>query len=95
VESGKSTEVATPGSVGTTTGANGDTFFKNGRYVAEEYVLLNVSAGLRKDTWMAEFYVNNVADEDAEMNISTFDYLPTVSPNRPRTWGVRVAYDFE
>lgn len=86
---------ATPGSFGLTTDADGTTFFRNGRYVAESYVLFNLSAGVRKDSWLAELYVNNVADEEAVSNISTFDYIPTVTPIRPRTIGFRVSYDFE
>lgn len=92
-----STAVATasPGSFGLTTDADGATFFKNGRYVAESYVTFNLSAGVRKDSWLAELYVNNVSDENAVSNISTFDYIPTVTPIRPRTVGFRVSYDFE
>lgn len=73
----------------------GDTVFRNGRYVQESYALVGLSAGIRKDNWMAEVYVDNVADEDAITHISTFDYTPTVSVARPRTIGLRLAYDFE
>jgi len=88
-----STQVATevPGSTGLT--ADGQ-FFQNGRYVQESYSIVNVATGIRKDNWGAEFYINNLFDEDGIININTFDYTPRVSVTRPRTIGVRFNWNF-
>ncbi|MEZ5597986.1 MAG: TonB-dependent receptor [Pseudomonadales bacterium] len=75
--------------------ANGDTRFRAGRYEQEEYVLVNVAAGLERDGWNAELFVNNLFDENAQLNINATDYTPSVTTNRPRTVGVRVGYRFE
>ncbi len=69
--------------------------FASGRYVQEAYTLVNFSAGVQKDAWGAEFFVNNVTDENATIYINTQDYTPRVTTNRPRTVGVRFSYDFE
>ena len=55
---------------------------------------LNLSAGVDKDNWGIEFYVNNLFDEDGVINISTFDYVPRVSVTRPRTVGLRFKWDY-
>ncbi len=88
-----STEVATatPGSFGLTPDGQ---FFQNGRFVQEGYSTFNFSAGVRKDTWGAEFYVNNLFDEVGVININTADYTPRVSVIRPRTVGIRFNYSF-
>ena len=72
----------------------GETFFQAGRYIQEGYTLLNVSAGVIKDNWTAELFIDNVGDEDGIVNINTFEGMPKVSVTRPRTIGVRLSYDF-
>ena len=67
---------------------------KNGRYVQDDYVLLDLAVGLRSDTWGAELFVDNVTNERAEMHIDTLQYVPKVVTNRPRTFGVRLSYDY-
>ena len=74
--------------------STGQTFL-NGRYVQESYSLLNLAVGVQKDSWSAELYINNVADENAQIFITTQDYHPKVTTNRPRTIGLRFSYDFE
>lgn len=71
-----------------------DFIFSNGRYVQESYAIFGLSAGIQRDNWSAELYVDNVFDENAAVHISTFDYIPSVSTNRPRTFGMRFSYDF-
>lgn len=87
------TRVATalPGTTGLN--ASGD-FFQNGRYIQESYTLVNVSAGVNKDNWGVELFVNNLFDEDGVVNINTFDYTPRVSVTRPRTAGLRFRWDY-
>ncbi|MFW6092858.1 MAG: TonB-dependent receptor [Pseudomonadota bacterium] len=67
--------------------------FENARYVQEDYTLLNVAVGVRKDEWRAELFVDNLTDKRAEMNIDTLSFTPKVVTNRPRTIGFRVSYD--
>lgn len=84
---------AIPGSFGTVNTAGGE-FFGAGRYVQESYTLFNMSAGVKKDNWGAELFVNNVFDEDGIVNINTFDGTPKVSVTRPRTVGIRFHWDY-
>ncbi|MFK8030193.1 MAG: TonB-dependent receptor [Gammaproteobacteria bacterium] len=90
------TRVATevPGSQGLIT-VGGEQFFRNGRYVQEAYTLFNLSAGIKKDNWGAEVFIDNVGDQRGAVHISTFDYVPTVTTSRPRTMGLRFSYDFQ
>ena len=69
-------------------------FCKNGRYVQDDYVLLDLAVGMRSDTWGAELFINNVTNERAELHVDTLQYLPKVVTNRPRTFGVRFSYDY-
>ncbi len=75
-------------------GAPGNTDFAGGRYVQEAYTLLNLAVGVTHANWQAELFVDNVADENAELYIDTDSNTAKVSPNRPRTMGVRFSYDF-
>jgi len=74
--------------------ANGDTRFKAARYVQEDYTILNAAVGLQKENWGVELFVNNLTDERAQLNVNAADYTPSVTTNRPRTFGVRVSYDY-
>ena len=67
---------------------------RNGRYIQDDYVLLDLAAGVQGDTWGAELFVDNVTDERAELHIDTLQYVPKVVTNRPRSFGVRFSYDY-
>ena len=84
---------AIPGSFGVVQTADGP-FFQNGRYVQDSYSLVNVSAGIDKDNWGVELFINNLLDEDGIVNINTFDYVPRVSVTRPRTVGLRFRWNY-
>jgi outer membrane receptor protein involved in Fe transport len=73
--------------------ADGNTF-QGGRYVQESYTITNVSFGVTNDEWKAEFYIDNLFDENAVLYIDTQQFTPKVVSNRPRTLGVRLSYDF-
>jgi outer membrane receptor protein involved in Fe transport len=85
--------VTNPGFLGVD--GNGDTRFKNARYVQDGYTLVNLSFGLHKDAWGAELFINNVTDERVMINVNSADYTPSVTTNRPRTIGLRFSHDFE
>ena len=69
-------------------------FCKNGRYVQDDYILLDMAVGLESENWSAELFVNNVTDERAELMVDTLQYVPKVVTNRPRSFGVRFSYDY-
>ena len=68
--------------------------FAGGRYVAESYVLANVSVGITKDDWKVELYIDNLTDEHAQLYIDEQQFTPKVVTNRPRTVGIRFSYDY-
>ena len=92
--SGQVSGLSTP-PVSGTIDSGGETFFQAGRYIQEAYTLLNLSAGVAKNDWRAEIFIDNLADEDGTVNINTFEGIPKVSVTRPRTIGFRLSLDFE
>ena len=75
--------------------SNGDTRFKAARYEQKDYALVDVSAGVRRDGWTAELFINNLFNEQAQLNVNAADYTPSVNTNRPRTLGLRFGYRFQ
>jgi len=73
--------------------SNGATF-QGGRYIQESYAIANVSVGITKNDWKAEFYIDNLTDESAVLYIDTQQFTPKVVTSRPRTLGLRLSYDF-
>ncbi len=71
---------------------NGEAFAA-GRYVQDSYFLINFAVGIGKDDWNVELYIDNLADENAILNIDTQQFTPKVVTNRPRTIGLRFSYD--
>ncbi len=67
---------------------------KNGRYVQDDYFLLDMAVGIEQANWGAELFVNNVTNERAELHVDTLQFVPKVVTNRPRTFGVRFSYDY-
>ena len=65
-----------------------------GRFVQGDYAIANVAFGVIKDTWSAELFIDNVADENAAMYVDTQNFTPKVVTNRPRSVGLRFSYDF-
>lgn len=77
----------------------GGTFFSGGqqwdnaRYAQRAYGLFDFSVGVRKESWRAEVFVDNVFDKRADVHIDTLEFTPRVVTNRPRTFGLRLSYD--
>ncbi|NIP74924.1 MAG: TonB-dependent receptor [Xanthomonadales bacterium] len=59
------------------------------RFKQDSYTIANFRAGVKKDSWGVDFFVNNLTDEVAEFYVQPRNYEPTVVTNRPRTYGVR------
>ena len=66
----------------------------NGRYVQDDYVLLDLAVGMESEQWSAEFFIDNVTDKRAQLHVDTLQYVPKVVTNRPRTFGLRFSYDY-
>ena len=59
------------------------------------YTVWDLSAGISKDDWRAEIFIENATDERANLHFNSQDDVPRITTNRPRTIGLRVSYDFE
>jgi outer membrane receptor protein involved in Fe transport len=68
--------------------------------VAEErrrqagYGILDARAGVSRENWTAEVFVENFTDKRAELFINTQDDIPRITTNRPLTAGIRLSYRF-
>ena len=60
----------------------------------DSWVMGNVTAGISTDTWLAELYVDNITDEQAELARDYINDRPRVVLAQPRTVGLRLSYDF-
>ena len=60
----------------------------------DSWLLMGVNFGLTSQDWMAEVYVENLADKQAELARNFFFDVERVTYARPRTLGLRVIYDF-
>lgn len=60
----------------------------------DDWFTLATAAGITTDKWSAEFYIDNLTDERAELaNNFVFD-RERVNINRPRTYGLRLSYRY-
>jgi outer membrane receptor protein involved in Fe transport len=64
------------------------------RFKQDSYDTLDGAIGVSADNWGVELFAENLTDERAELFINALDTDLRVTTNRPRTWGVRVSYDF-
>jgi outer membrane receptor protein involved in Fe transport len=64
------------------------------RHQLNSWAMLGITAGISNNEWSAEFYIDNLTDERAEISGNTnFDKV-RVTVSRPRTSGVRISYKF-
>jgi len=64
------------------------------RFLQQSYNTLDAAFGLVFDTWSVEVFGENLTDERAQLFINSLDTDLRITTNRPRTFGVRVSYDF-
>ena len=64
------------------------------RFKQQAYSTLDGAIGLSADNWNVELFAENITDERAELFINSLDTDLRITTNRPRTWGVRVSFDF-
>jgi outer membrane receptor protein involved in Fe transport len=50
--------------------------------------------GFKKDAWNVEFFGENLTDTHAQLFATGADFVNLVTPNRPRTLGLRMSYQF-
>ena len=66
----------------------------NTRFINESATVLSASAGIMKDSWLAEVYVRNITSERGAIVQTAGKFTPEASVNRPRTIGLRLSYRF-
>lgn len=64
------------------------------RFKQDSYDTVDGAVGISTDSWGVELFAENITDERAELFINSLDTDLRITTNRPRTWGVRVSYDF-
>jgi len=67
----------------------------NSRFVNPAATTMNVAFGVEKEGWAAEFYIDNVNNEPAQLMQIAGHYTPVVSEQRPRTMGLRLSFELE
>ena len=67
----------------------------NDREIQDAYTLVDATVGYARDGWKIELFADNLSDERAQLTINVLDRSRRITTNRPRSFGVRFAYDFE
>ncbi|MGH8192790.1 MAG: TonB-dependent receptor, partial [Woeseiaceae bacterium] len=65
------------------------------RFQQDSYNTVDGALGIEMDNMTVELFAENLTDERAELFINSLDTDLRITTNRPRTFGVRVSYDFE
>jgi iron complex outermembrane recepter protein len=69
------------------------------RMKQDAYTLLNLSAGIERDNWSVDLFVNNVTDERAQIDRYDPGYPSLIDTrtytNRPRSFGIRFGQRFD
>jgi len=64
------------------------------RFQQDSYDTVDAAIGLSADNWTVELFGENLTDERAELFINSLDTDLRITTNRPRTFGIRVSYDY-
>ena len=62
----------------------------NTNFPQDSFSIANLRAGIDKDKWGVDVFVNNLTDESADYFVHPRNYEPTVVTNRPRNYGAKV-----
>ena len=60
----------------------------------DSYTTADFAVGVTRDSWGCELFVENLTDERAQLFFNVQDDVPRITPNRPRTGGLRFYYEF-
>lgn len=55
----------------------------------DSYTIVNLRAGIAKDGWGVDGFINNLTNEVADIYVSPRPYEPSITTNRPLSYGVR------
>jgi iron complex outermembrane receptor protein len=64
------------------------------RYEQPAYTTVDVSAGVSRGQWSAQVFSNNLNNSHASTFTSTSQFIKSEVPLRPRTFGLKIGYDF-
>lgn len=64
------------------------------RIKLDAWTMYGLTAGISADSWKAEMYVDNLSDERAQMSGNFYFDRARINYAKPRTIGLRVAFDF-
>jgi outer membrane receptor protein involved in Fe transport len=64
------------------------------RFLQDSYNTLDAAIGFNLDNWSFELFGENLTDERAELFINSLDTDLRITTNRPRTFGIKVSYDY-
>ncbi|MDH3531826.1 MAG: TonB-dependent receptor [Gammaproteobacteria bacterium] len=59
------------------------------RSAQDSYNILNLRAGISKDDWGIDAYINNATDEAANIYVAPRPYEPSITTNRPLSYGLK------
>ncbi len=65
------------------------------RFLQDSYNTLDAAFGVQTDNLTVELFAENLTDERAELFINSLDTDLRITTNRPRTFGLRVSWDYE
>jgi outer membrane receptor protein involved in Fe transport len=69
------------------------------RLKQDAYTLVNLSAGIERDNWSLDLFINNATDERAQISVYESSYPSALDSrtvtNRPRTIGIRFGQKFD
>jgi outer membrane receptor protein involved in Fe transport len=64
------------------------------RFQQDSYDTVDGAIGISADNWTVELFGENLTDERAVLFINSLDTDLRITTNRPRTFGIRVSYDY-
>lgn len=64
------------------------------RFRQNSYDTIDASLGARIGSWRVELFGENLTDERAQLFINSLDTDLRITTNRPRTYGLKVSYDY-
>ena len=75
-------------------GADGRRLSRNSRFVNPASTTINAAVGLETESWSVELFLDNLNDEKGQVMQIAGHYTPVVTMQRPRSFGIRMSYDF-
>ncbi len=64
------------------------------RFLLEDYAQVDLEIGLSRDNWRVRLFGENLNDTVGQLDATRTDNTFRVVPTRPRTFGVKVGFDF-